>query len=87
MQGNQLRGLVRRSLEAYLALFRKHRGAPQVLDPQGNLLRWAQLPVFELKLAHAVDDGEVVVVAEPGFDQCLEVGGCWLGAAGVTAML
>jgi hypothetical protein len=76
-QGNQLRDLVARSLEAYMGLFRAHAAVPlQQLDLQGGVARWHLAPLFEVTLGHTFEEGEVLLVAEPGFGQCAEVGSC-----------
>ncbi|MEW5299252.1 MAG: hypothetical protein WDW36_002285 [Sanguina aurantia] len=52
MQGNQLRGLVQRSLQAYVAFFQLHAAVPQV-DPQQDTLLWSVPPLFVLDLEQA----------------------------------
>lgn len=48
-QGNQLRGLVQRSLQAYVTFFQLHDAVSQV-DPQQDTLMWSVPPVFVLDL-------------------------------------
>jgi hypothetical protein len=73
-QGNQLRDLVARSLEAYMGLFRALAAVPlQRLDLAGGVARWHLAPLLEVTLGHAYEDGEVLLVANPGFGQCAEV--------------
>lgn len=55
LQSNQLRNLVQRSLDSYVAFFKKHMPVEDV-DPQQDKLMWSTGPVFVLDLVE--NDGE-----------------------------
>ncbi|KAJ9530634.1 hypothetical protein QJQ45_014736, partial [Haematococcus lacustris] len=68
LQGNQLRSLVSRSLDAYVAFFQAHQPVAQV-DPQQDQLVWSTTPVFVLELVE--QDGHPAF--RPTFTECEEV--------------
>ncbi len=49
LQGNQLRGLLQRSLDSYVSFFKKHAPVEQI-DPQQDRLMWNVAPTFVLDL-------------------------------------
>ncbi|MEW5311652.1 MAG: hypothetical protein WDW38_003348 [Sanguina aurantia] len=68
MQGNQLRGLVQRSLQAYVTFFQLHGAVPQV-DPQQDTLMWSVPPVFVLDLVQANGGTRY----SPTFQECEDI--------------
>lgn len=55
LQSNQLRELVTRSMDSYVAFFSRHVPVDDI-DPQQDRLLWSVPPVFELELVE--DNGE-----------------------------
>jgi len=49
LQSNQLRSLLQRSLDSYVAFFAKHQPVPEV-DPQQDMLLWSVEPAFVLEM-------------------------------------
>ncbi|KXZ48211.1 DHC-9 protein [Gonium pectorale] len=68
LQSNQLRGLVQRSLDSYVALFEKHPPRDEV-DPQQDRLMWSVPPVFVLDLVEV--DGKPSY--KPTFQECEDI--------------
>ncbi|KAG2490029.1 hypothetical protein HYH03_011494 [Edaphochlamys debaryana] len=68
LQSNQLRSLVQRSLDSYVALFQQHPPREEV-DPQQDVLLWSVPPLFVLDLVEA--DGKPSF--KPTFQECEDI--------------